>query len=188
MTHVMIVRPVTATGDAASGFTVKSEHGGSVDCSAPGFASPGAVDANIQECSPSAEYAIACWMSSTPKHVLCSRDPSSNQLYSIKLTGGFANVESPAAAQRAPLIFVLRDGAKCSIRDGGAWGVLKSHPRWAGSYSCDKHGVVWAPAHSHHYGINESKAVWTVHTAAANGTRAVKVRKIKRAIFVGTSS
>src|SRR4051812_41410440 len=56
------IRPVTTTGHPAPGFVLHSEPSGSVDCTA-NVPSPAAINANIDFCSPSAEYAVACWKS-----------------------------------------------------------------------------------------------------------------------------
>ncbi|HZZ96383.1 MAG TPA: hypothetical protein VFE19_05190 [Jatrophihabitantaceae bacterium] len=175
---------MTSTGHAVSGFHVASEPTGALDCSDVG-ASPGAVSKNILECGPSAEYAIACWKSATPKRALCMRNPRSHKLAKIRYGGPFAHRAAPREGS-APLAITLGDGDKCSIRDGGAWGTLKAHPNWSGEYSCVHDGVVWAPLKSTHYGVNETHAQWTVHTAAASGKGPVSVRKVTRAYFVGT--
>jgi hypothetical protein len=180
----IVVRPVTSTGHAVSGFHVAPEPTGQLDCSGAG-ASPGAVSKNILECSPSAEYAIACWKSATPKRALCMRNPRNHKLAKIPYTGSFAHT-APPRTNGAPLAITLGDGDKCSIRDGGAWSTLKAHPKWNGEYSCVNDGVVWAPPSSHHYGLNESHAQWTVHTGAASGDGPVVVRNVSRAYFVGT--
>lgn len=181
------VRPVTSAGRAASGFTVHDQDNVTLDCG-KNFAlpSPGAVNRNIVECSPSAAYAIACWKSASPKRVLCMRDPQSHDVYQMRRSDGFPSSQPPRRSQRAPLLLVLADGARCSIRDGGAWGSLKSHPRWNGSYSCSRHGVVWAAPKDRHYGVDESHPVWTVKTAPFNG-RHVVTRHVRRAYFVGTA-
>jgi hypothetical protein len=186
-THSVIVRPVTSAGQPASGFHVKAQKAGSIDCSFPD-ASPGAVGRNIEECSPSAEYAIACWKAAEAHHALCMRDPSSRRLYRIRLMSSFAKTAVAKSKSRAPLLIVLTDGTRCSIRDGGAWAVLKSHPKWTGAYTCSRHGVVWAPPHAKHYGIDESATSWSVHTGSATGNGTLTVRHVKRAYFVGTAS
>jgi hypothetical protein len=183
----VVVRPVTKAGVHAAGFHVKKEQSSSVDCSFRD-PSPGAVNRNIELCSPSAEYAIACWKSTRAHHVLCTRDPSSKRLYLIRRSGKFARTGPESKKDRAPLLLILRDGTRCSIRDGGAWGTIKSHPNWVGTYSCDHHGDVWSPAHAHHDGVNESHAAWTVHTASASGNGHVTVRAVRKAYFVGTRS
>jgi hypothetical protein len=182
------VRPVTSSGHAASGFTVKGDPTGSLDCS-DGAPSQGAVDKNILQCFPDAEYAIACWKSATPHRVLCMRNPAKHQLAKIPFTGNFGHSAPPTAQQLAPLRLVLDNGAKCSIRDGGAWGSLKHHPQWQGAYSCTKGGDVWLLPSSSHNGVDESHAAWTVHTAdASTAKQTVRIRKVVKAYFVGTAA
>jgi hypothetical protein len=181
------VRPVTTSGHAASGFTVNGEPTGSLDCT-DGAPSQGAVDKNILQCFPDAEYAIACWKS-TSHHALCMRNPAKAELAKIPYAGQFANTAPPTAKQLAPLRLVLDNGAKCGIRDGGAWGSLKHHPQWQGAYSCTKGGDVWLLPSSNHNGVNESHAAWTVHTAdASTAKQKVTIRKVVKAYFVGTAS
>jgi hypothetical protein len=180
----IVVRPVTTTGHARAGFTVSDEPTGQVDCS---FASPspGAVNKNIEFCSPSVEYAVACWKAAAPHHVLCMRNPRRNAVVRIPRTGAFAPTAIAPAAQRAPLGFTLGDGDYCSIRDGGAWPQLPGHPHLFGTYSCAHDGAVWASSTSAHLGVNESNPVWTVRTAQF-GSSTLVTRHIVKAWFVGT--
>jgi hypothetical protein len=122
------------------------------------------------------------------ERALCMREPDKKKLVSIPLSGKFAKTALAPRKTRAPLLLVLTDGTKCSIRDGGAWGQLKSHPKWYGTYACEKHGVVWSPPKAHHYGIDESAAVWTVRTGPGGGKGKIVVRRIRRVYFVGTAS
>jgi hypothetical protein len=181
----VVVRPVNALGRAQAGFSVTNEASGSVDCS---FAdpSPGAVNRNIEWCSPSAEYAIACWKSATPARVLCMRNPRVAHLVKIPRIGVFANTLPAPLSQRAPLVMNLRDGDHCSIRDGGAGPARQGHPNWAASYYCVHDGVVWKTPTASHYGINESSTSWTVITG--NETGPLVTRHVAKAWFVGTHS
>jgi hypothetical protein len=181
----VVVRPVTSTGHLATGYTLKTEPTGSVDCSFKD-PSPGAVSPNIEFCSPSAEYAIACWNSAVAHRVLCVRDPRSKVVVRIPRIGAFANTPVAPVADRAPLLMKLADGDICSIRDGGAWGSLVGHPDLFGTYSCLHAGVVWASSSAPHSGINESHPVWTIRTAPA-GHHALVTRHVERALFVGTA-
>ena len=184
-TQRIVVRPVNSTGHARTGFSVTAEaNGGQVDCS-DHTESPGAVNRNIHLCFPSAEYAIACWKPATPQTALCMRDPSKKRLVRIPRTGRFASSSVLPRRQRAPLLIVLLDGTRCSIRDGGAWGMRKANPNWFGTYSCTRHGVVWSPPHAAHNGVNESHAAWTVRVGKDSGP--LVTRHVKRAYFVGTS-
>lgn len=183
----VVIRPVTHAGSASTGYTVHGEQNGAVDCSYHD-PSPGAVDRNIEFCSPSVEYAVACWNSTAPHHVVCMRDPTAKQLVKLPRMGRFAHTKLARHAQRAPLLLMLRDGTRCFIRDGGAWSSLNSHPRWFGTYTCTHHGVVWSPPNAHHLGVNESTSSWTVRTASASGHGQLVTRHIKRAYFVGTAT
>lgn len=182
----VVVRPVTSTGHPAAGFTLHSEPTGSVDCSGKS-PSPGAVDPDIEFCSPSAEYAVACWKSAVAQRALCMRNPRSKDVYRIPRTGAFAPTAVAPVAYRAPLLMKLADGDFCAIRDGGAWGSLDGHPNLFGTYACIKAGIVWATSTARHFGINESHPLWTVQTAPA-GHHALVLRHIVKAWFVGTKS
>ena len=188
-TSRVVIRPVTTAGEPAPGVEVATDsHAGSVDCSRAN-PSPGAVSRDVEFCSPSAAYAVACWKSATPKHVLCSRDPSSNRVYLIRHTGRFAATRLAPKRNRAPLRLVLGNGTVCLIRDGGAWSSLKAHPRWYGTYSCDSNKeAVWSPQNAPHSGINETRPSWTVHVAPISGNGHVTLRRVRRAYFVGTHS
>lgn len=186
----IFVAPVTASGHAAQGFTVKGQHGLSVMCE-PGDPSPVSVSKNVDECSPSAAYAVACWKAATAGRVLCMRDPRSHEIDSMKLSGRFATTAPVSARELAPFVIVLADGTVCSIRDGGAWGTLKGHPDLYGSYSCTRHGVVWTRYDGHtnqaHNGVNESTPIWTVRTSPG-GAKPLVVRHVLRAYFVATAN
>ena len=184
----IVVRPVTEAGTPAPGVLVTPDQkSGSVACH-PADPSPGAVNRDIEFCSPSAAYAVACWKAATPRHVLCSRDPSSGEVFSLPRSGTFASTGLAARHNRAPLRLVLGNGSVCSIRDGGAWSSLHAHPNWYGTYSCTGNAAVWSPQNAPHSGINESQRVWTVHTAPISGNGPVTVRTVRKAYFVGTHS
>jgi hypothetical protein len=186
-TAKVIAAPVTASGQASSGFTVhKTPKSDVVECN---FAepSPGSISPNVEECSPSAAYAIACWKAATAHEALCMQNASSHKLSEVKLDGKFAATKAASAYDRAPLYLVLTDGTHCSIRDGGAWGFLKSNPHYTGSYSCSDQSNVWAPPKSGHYGVNESAATWTVRTASESDKGPLVTRDVASAYFVATA-
>jgi hypothetical protein len=185
-TKSIVVRPVTPSGKPAAGFHAKKEKD-AIDCENAG-PSLGAVDPNIDECSPSAAYAIACWKSSHAGRTLCTRDPSTSKLYDIPLTSTFGKTSAPKPKQRAPLLVVLKGGAVCSIRIGGAGAILKSHPNWFTTYYCDNNKAIWASPHAKHYGINESHKRWRVHVASSTGHGHLKTRHVAKAYFVGTAT
>lgn len=182
----IVVRPVTSAGTPSPGVLVTSDQkAGTVDCRTP-EPSPGAVSRDIEFCTPSAAYAIACWKSATPHQVLCSRDPSSGRVYALPRTGGFAATGLAGKRKRAPLTLVLGNGKRCSIRDGGAWSTLKAHPNWYGAYSCDGNAAVWSSPNATHNGIDESRSTWTVHVGSISGNGPVTIRSVRKAYFVGT--
>lgn len=180
----VVVRPVTSAGHVRAGFTLTFEPSGSVDCSVAN-ASPAAVSPNIEFCSPSAEYAVACWKAALAHHVLCMRNPRSHIVVRIPRTGPFAATPPPTGVQRAPLTIKLGDGDICSIRDGGAFPALPGHPHLFVTYTCVHDGAVWATATAAHQGINESNPVWTVRTAHF-GSSTLVTRHVVKAWFVGT--
>jgi len=184
----IIVMPVTAAGEAADGFTVKDQDPGyPIDCS---FKDPsrGAVSPNIENCSPGAAFAPACWNSAVAHHVLCMQDADKHKLVQFKRVGRFANTPMAKPNNRAPLLIVLTDGTHCKLRIGGAMGPVPHHPNLYAGYYCDRHTAAWEYAKgSHadaHNGIDESDDVWKVRT----GYKHIVWRNIAKAYFVGTAS
>jgi hypothetical protein len=182
----IVVRPVTSSGHVRTGFSVTGEPSGSVDCSFR-EPSPAAVSPNIEFCSPSAEYAVACWKAAVPHRVLCMRDPRTNHVVRIPRTGAFASTALAPASQRAPLAVKLFDGDFCSIRSGGAAGSLPGHPNLFITYFCVHAGAVWATMSAVHEGVNETHPGWTVQTAHP-GDHNLVTRHIVKAWFVGTGA
>lgn len=183
----VIVSPVTASGEAANGFSVKVEPAKyPVDCR---YKDPsiGAVSPNIESCSPSAAYPPACWKAAVAKRVLCIQDPTKGKLVQFRRIGRFADTPLAKASDRAPLAFLLTDGTKCRIRIGGAFGKVPHHPNLYAGYLCDRHTAAWVRAKgSHeqsHNGIDESKALWRVRT----GYKHIAWRNIAKAYFVATA-
>lgn len=178
-THRVVVRPVDANGDPAAGWTVHRERGVSVQCDGP---APAAVDDGIGACFPAAEYLPACWKSH--RHtVLCLRDARTQTLVRLRRTGGFGSPTAPHHA--TPEDLDLAGGQQCSIRVGGAWGQLPSHPSWLGFYSC-AHGSVYGPPSGD--GIDRSTPVWTVHVWKSGTRQRVAIRGVATAYYVGTAA
>jgi hypothetical protein len=188
-THRVTIHPVTSTGHVSASFTLHAEPGQSVDCSAR-TPSPGAVSPNIEFCSPSAEYAIACWNAAAAQRALCIRDPRTKNVYRIPRTGTFAPTPVAPVVFRAPLMMMLTNGDVCAIRDGGAGGSLTGHPNLFQTYFClGSAGTeeVWASTSARHFGVNEAHSLWTVQTAPA-GNHALVTRHVAEAWFVATQS
>jgi hypothetical protein len=178
-THRVVVRPVDATGHPATGWSVHRERGVEVQCDGP---APAAVDDGIGICFPAAEYLPACWRSHHHT-VLCLRDARTHKLVRLRYTGSFGSPTVPARA--TPQDLDLTGGQRCSIRVGGAWGQLPSHPNWLGFYSCTN-GSVYGPASGD--GIDRSDPVWTVHVWKSGTRQRVVTRGVATVYYVGTAS
>jgi len=176
-THRVVVRPVDSAGHAVSGWTVTREKGVTVQCDGP---APAAVDDGIGICFPAAEYLPACWKSHH-RTVLCLRDARAKELVRLRFSGRFATPTAPK--HPSPQDLVLAHGQACSIRVGGAWGVLPTHPNWLGYYSC-RHGSVYGPARGD--GVDRSAKQWTVRIWKSGTKHRVVHRSVATAYFVGT--
>lgn len=184
-TQQVVLRPVKRTGRVAPGYTLSIEPGGQLLCggSSTGLESPVAVDDGIMGCSPSAEYAVACWAGPTPDTARCFRDPWKHQVVQLTTQGPLSSMRAPKVP--SPLGLELSDGARCSIRDGGAWGQLVGHPELFGTYGCSNGEDVWAPSGS--YGVNRTHPLWTVRVADHAGRGSLHTVGVLTAYFVGTS-
>lgn len=182
----VVLRPVNARGRPVPGYRVTAG-GTSVDCSSvPGVsaASRVTVSRNVDECSPSAAYAVACWRAAFPRRVLCFFDARHRHLVRYRLQTSFAASRPPR--RPAPLDMRLRTGVYCEIRDGGAGNHLRGHPNWFEFYLCTHRRAVWAPGSTQTEGVNMTRRVWRVHMAPESGRGRVVVRRVRRAWFVGT--
>ncbi len=175
------VRPVTSTGDPASGYSVANENQPGFVCG--GEPSPVAVSPNIAFCGYSATNTVACWKSSVVSTVLCLRDPLARKLVRIKYTGTFA--ATPAPAHPAPQALVLDDDNRCQIRDGGAWSSVPRQPTWVGWYYCAHDADVYGPKTGN--GIDQTRSTWTVRTVAHGGSATISTHSVTTAYFVGTA-
>lgn len=186
LTHTtsVVVRPVSWTADVTAGYWVSRETPGVLNCTA-GMASPGAVDPDILECSPSAEPAVACWLSHVPHRSLCLLDPRKKHLVSLKRDGVMAQSLPAVTSKRAPLALRLADGNYCSIRINGAGAILQGHRRYGVTYYCQHGQAAWAPFAGRTWGIDRSQPVWRVRTAPANGHGKLRTRNVAKVWFVG---
>lgn len=175
-----VVRPVHANGTPVAGWTVKREKIPDFTCDGT---SPVAVDDGIYFCGPSATYTVACWKSA--RHtVLCLRSPFDKKLTRIRYTGTLQHVSAPA--KPSPQALGLFGGTRCLIRDGGAWGQVKGHPKWIGYYSCDNGTAVYGKTRD---GIMRAHQPWRVYTVRfhKNGSQTIRTRQIRTAYFAGTA-
>lgn len=176
-----VVRPVHRDGSPVAGWTVNKQKIPDFTCDGT---SPVAVDDGIYFCGPSATYTVACWRSA--KHtVLCLRDPFVKKLVRIRYTGTLQHVSAPD--EPSPQALVLFGGTRCLIRDGGAWGAVKGHPKWIGYYSCDNGTSVYGRTRD---GIMRASQPWRVHTVRfrKNGTQTIRTRQIRTVYYVGTAA
>lgn len=175
-TERVVVRPVTADGHAAPGWTVHRERLGGIDCWG---SSVSAVDDGIAICGPSAAYLPSCWKSR--RHtVLCLRLVTDDVLVRVRRSGAYP--DTPAPAEPTPQGLLLANGQRCAIRVGGAWGTVPDHPDWVGFYSCER-GDLYGPPNGD--GINRHHPVWRVHLVRADGT--VVTRRVEQATYVGNA-
>jgi hypothetical protein len=178
-THVVIVRPVDATGRAEPGWVVHRMRGVRADCDAS--AAPSAVDDQIFECFPSAAYLPACWPSR--RHtVLCLRDALKEKLVRVRYHGPLGNVTAPVTPSPIDMVLGRQD---CSLRVGGAWGTIPTHPRWVGFYSCTRGSVYGPPSGD---GVDRAQQPWTVRLWKSGTKHTVVRRSVTIAYLVGTGS
>ena len=179
-----VLRPVTAAGTAATGWTVRTSTQ-PITCS-PAEPSPVAVTPGIAYCGPSAAFAIACWRADAG-HALCAVD-SQHVLTRYPVSGTFAVPSAPPDAP-APFTMTLADGASCTIRDGGTGTRLTIHPDWVQYYFCtDGAGhttAVFAPPNG--TGVSASSPLWTVDVAADDGSGDITAVPVQTATFVGNA-
>jgi hypothetical protein len=141
------------------------------------------VDNGIAACGPSAAYALACWNGPTATTALCYPNPWQREVVRVDTSGPLPVQQAPK--QPMPLGLVLSDGARCSLRDGGAWSQLDGHPELFGTYSCDGQTAVWGARASD--GIDRTQALWSVRLAPMSGNGALRTVTVRTAYFVGTS-
>jgi pimeloyl-ACP methyl ester carboxylesterase len=183
-TQVQRLRPVTANGTVAAGWSVVDEGGGGdIDCSF-NSASPAAEKGDIYYCSPTAERADACWVGEGRDSMLCLRDPMTRQVVRMWLEGtaGFGPT-GPAeySGTPAPIRLDLDNGATCRLRNGGSWGSQEQNPDLVGFYGCDDDRVVWA-GQSSKTGIDQNGKTWTVRVGLEAG--GLSTRKVRTAYYV----
>ncbi|HET6878213.1 MAG TPA: hypothetical protein VFH38_11840 [Jatrophihabitans sp.] len=177
-TAKIVVRPVYDNGTPVAGWKVVKQKIPGFTCdSGPSYV---AVDPNIRYCGFSATYTVACWKS-THHTVLCMRDPRVHKLARIRYTGSFGNVKAPA--HPSPQALGLFGKGYCLVRDGGAWGSVKGHPRWNGTYSCGR-GSLYGPGRD---GIDRSVNPWRVHLVLNLNRPTIRERRVATAYYAGTA-
>lgn len=174
----VVVRPVFDNGTPAAGWKVVRQKIPGFTCnSGPSYV---AVDPNIRYCGFSASYTVACWKS-THHTALCMRDPRVHKLVRIRYTGSFRSVKAPA--HPSPQALQLFGGGYCLVRDGGAWGSVKGHPRWVGTYSCGR-AAIYGNGRD---GIDRSVNPWRVHLVPNPNRPTIHNRRVATAYYAGTA-
>jgi hypothetical protein len=190
-TQRVVLTPVDGHGAATTGWsvgTMNEDANAPVDCGAGGgtvTASPDAVSGGVYLCYPSAADADTCWAAAAPGKVLCVMNPFGRVVEELYVQGtALPAVAAPAAP--VPLGLVLANGARCRLRDGGAWGSPTAAPNDDGYYSCDQaHGIVWAPANSSTGGIDMTGPRWTVLVGDVTGP--LRTVGVSLAYYVATA-
>lgn len=186
-TEVLSLRPVTADGKVAQGWSeVDESRSRDIDCSL-NSASPAAKKGNIYYCSPSAAGADACWVGEGQDSMLCLTDPMKRQVIRVWLEG--SNGYGPTGPAQysgtpIPIRLDLDNGAKCRLRNGGSWGTQERNPDLVGFYRCDSGDAIWGGRSS--TGINQQRKVWTVRIGDESGGLAT--RKVRTAYYVALES
>jgi hypothetical protein len=154
ITQIVTVVGVTASGDPAPGYTVEQTSSQVSDCTP----SP-AGGARVVACSPSAAGADVCWVGRDPVTLYCGLSPwekKLNRMRSEKPIGHLQPVRDPQ-----PWGLELADGARCQMRNGGAWGGRSDG--LTGAYSCDRPSeFVLVGTDQGDTAVDKHHAQWTV--------------------------
>lgn len=194
---IIVLRPVDALGAVQSGWQVDTSGADRpIDCS---YGSPSPYDktAGVRDCGASADSGDACWPAADSAHVLCLRDPFSNEL-SLLRAYGLSAPRKPLADDPIPFALLLDDGTQCQARHGGAWPSPKEHPDWVGYYGCRGHDsttaptsldAVWAATgegNAKSGGIGKGFGGWTVEVGTEDGH--LTGHQVTKAYYVGVAS
>jgi hypothetical protein len=153
-TKVVHVAAVTRAGSPASGYRITTDVGTVLDCDS----SKSAVSGGIARCSPTAASADVCWVGADRLSLLCGRDPWKKELYRARSDQPLGTL--PAGAKPWPWALELADGAKCRVRNGGAWDGRADN--YVGAYSCEGADEVVLVKQDQLDAVNTSNPVWTV--------------------------
>ncbi|MGC4112348.1 MAG: hypothetical protein QM747_18400 [Nocardioides sp.] len=109
------------------------------------------------------------------------RDARVHKLVRVRYRGTLGAVTAPSTP--SPLDLDLANGQACSVRVGGAWGTIPTHPKWVGFYSCT-HGSVYGPPAGD--GVDRGSQPWTVRLWRSGTKDSVVRRSVATAYVVGT--
>jgi pimeloyl-ACP methyl ester carboxylesterase len=186
-TKVVTVVPVDRTGKPAPGYTVVDD-GGTVDCgSATSHPSPAAVGPNIISCFPTAAGADICWPEPDQITLLCGWEPWDETLHRATAAAPVTPVTPTADPQ--PWALELADGARCRLRNGGAWSHRSDN--LVGAYSCDHPSeIALTPQDGGTPTVNKSNTRWTVQVGVLDdrttGSPPPTTVMVRTAYFAGS--
>ncbi|GAA3001230.1 esterase/lipase family protein [Actinokineospora diospyrosa] len=154
-TKVVNVVGVDKSGNPAAGWSVEGDSEEVDGC----VASPAAVGKDVVECAPSAASALACWVTPNRRDLLCGGYPWEKTLRKVISTTPVPDIVAPATNE--PWGLELETGAKCLLRNGGAWGGRADD--YVGAYSCDggQSDFVLVANNARTF-VNREGLVWTV--------------------------
>ena len=175
-TRIVVVRPVTAQGTPAAGYSVSAEQVEAVErC----HASPYMRESGVYECSPSAANAVAC-MKSTHGTLLCLFSTDSHMLHRVRPTDALPAVTAPA--DPVPLGLSLTSRVRCTAYYNGT---NPTAGRLFAVYGCSQHVGIFAANFQHPFDV--STAQWTAHLFNADGSGAERRGYVQTAYYVGTA-
>lgn len=178
-TEIVTLRPVTAAGEPAAGWSVTPGGSTPVAC---GYPSPAATGNGIHYCSPTSSSADVCWPRPGGATVLCLIEPWQQTLYENPAQD--AAVAVTAVAEPIPLALELADGTRCRLRNGGSWSARTDDDSLAGFYYCDGDAsVVWGTQGGSPF--DAATDTWTVRVGTSTGP--LRTVPVETAYFAGQS-
>jgi pimeloyl-ACP methyl ester carboxylesterase len=185
-TTVVKIIPIDGSGNPAAGYTVVND-GGSVDCGgSTSYPSPASVGHDIVYCAPSAANADVCWVEPDRITVLCGWLPWDMTLH--QNTGGAPIPPTTGAQDPQPWALVLDDGAKCRLRNGGAWSGRSDG--LVGAYSCDRTNEVVLVEQQSGVAIDKTARAWSVRVGVLDdkqvGSPPPTTVHVRTAYFAGS--
>jgi hypothetical protein len=175
-TRIVVVRPVTAQGTPAAGYSVSAER---VEAVEKCHASPYMRESGVYECSPSAANAVAC-MKSTHGTLLCLSSIAKHMLYRVRPTDALPAVTAPA--DPLPLGVSLTSRARCTAYYNGTNPTVG---RLFAEYECSHQVGIFTANFQHPFDV--STAQWTAHLFNADGSGAERRGYVHIAYYVGTA-
>lgn len=176
-TQIVVLRPVTANGAPAPGYTVGSVPIQTVEKCGASFYTQ---DANVYGCSPTSANAIAC-LKSTGGTLLCLTSPQSHVLIRVRPSDTLPLASAPASP--LPLGVSLTSGAQCSAYYNGT---NPGAGNLFAAYGCDQDVGIFASIFLHPFDV--SSAQWTAQLFNADGSGSERTGYVQTAYYVGAAT